>query len=148
MPTAGSAGAKGTFRRARAARRAKAAGHSAGSMPPPLSARIRRAAKAMIAANMGASKVAATALLTAIEMLEDHPLLRIDREARLPLLTPFNSSAPKDIAEEVERRLEDGFRTFKIKVGKDADRRSRARQVDPAGHRRPRHDAARCQSRL
>ena len=52
-------------------------------------------AKAMIAANMGASKVAATALLTAIEMLEDHPLLRVDREVRLPLLTPFNSSATR-----------------------------------------------------
>src|ERR1700730_8049144 len=32
-------------------------------------------AKAVIAANVGASKVAATALLTAIEMLEDYPLL-------------------------------------------------------------------------
>ena len=79
------------------------------------------AAKALIAANMAASKVAATALLTAIEMLEDHPLLRVDREVRLPLLTPFNSSGPKEIAEEVERRLDDGFRTFKIKVGKNAD---------------------------
>jgi len=79
------------------------------------------AAKAMIASNMGASKVAATALLTAIEMLEDHPLLRIDREVRLPLLTPFNSSAPREITEEVERLLEDGFRTFKIKVGKDVE---------------------------
>src|SRR5258708_12860322 len=79
------------------------------------------AAKAMITANTGASKVAATGLLTAIEMLEDHPLLRVDREVRLPLLTPFNSSAPREIAEEVERRLADGFRTFKIKVGKNAD---------------------------
>jgi L-alanine-DL-glutamate epimerase-like enolase superfamily enzyme len=50
-------------------------------------------------------------------MLEDHPLLRIDHEVRLPLLTPFNSSTPKEIEEEVERRLEEGFRTFKIKVG-------------------------------
>jgi len=57
-------------------------------------------AKAVIAANLDASKVAATALLTAIEMLEDHPLLRLDREVRLPLLTPFNSSAPNEIAEE------------------------------------------------
>src|SRR5213075_1183296 len=37
-------------------------------------------AKATIAANMGASKVAATALLTAIEMLEEHPLLQTDHE--------------------------------------------------------------------
>src|ERR1700731_349852 len=77
------------------------------------------AAKAIIAANMGASKVAATALLTAIEMLEEHPLLQVDREVRLPLLTPFNSSAPKEIADEVERRLKDGFLTFKGKVGRE-----------------------------
>ena len=48
-------------------------------------------------------------------------LLTIDEEARLPLLTPFNSSAPKDIDTEIEQRLQEGFRTFKIKVGKDAD---------------------------
>jgi L-alanine-DL-glutamate epimerase-like enolase superfamily enzyme len=78
-------------------------------------------AKGIIAANVERSKVAATALLTAIEMLEDHPLLRIEREVRLPLLTPFNSAAPKEIEDEVERSLKDGFRTFKIKVGKDAD---------------------------
>jgi L-alanine-DL-glutamate epimerase-like enolase superfamily enzyme len=78
-----------------------------------------REAKAIISANVGASKVAATALLTAIEMLEDHPLLKTDREVRLPLLTPFNSSTPDEIKAEVERRLDDGFRTFKIKVGKD-----------------------------
>src|SRR3954470_9320074 len=78
-----------------------------------------REAKATICANVSASKVAATALLTAIEMLEDHPLLTIDREFRLPLLTPFNSSKPDEIGTEVERRIEEGFRTFKIKVGKD-----------------------------
>jgi L-alanine-DL-glutamate epimerase-like enolase superfamily enzyme len=107
------------------------------------------AAKAMIAANMGASKVAATALLTAIEMLEDHPLLRVDREVRLPLLTPFNSSAPREIAEEVERRLEDGFRTFKIKVGKDADddgRRVKAVQQAIGGRATIRLDANRAYS--
>jgi L-Ala-D/L-Glu epimerase len=102
--------------------------------------------KAMIAANMGASKVAATAMLTAIEMLEDHPLLRIDREVRLPLLTPFNSSRPSEITEEVERRLADGFRTFKIKVGKDVDddlRRVRAIQQAISGRATMRLDANR-----
>src|SRR3954470_20872695 len=53
-------------------------------------------AKAIISAHVGASKVAATALLPAIEMLEGPPLLKIDREVRLPLLTPFNSSAPAE----------------------------------------------------
>ena len=78
-------------------------------------------AKAIIARDAAASKVAATALLTAIEMLEGHPLLTVDRDTRLPLLTPFNSSAPGDIEREVEQRLKDGFRTFKIKVGKSAE---------------------------
>jgi len=103
-------------------------------------------AKAMIAAHAGASKVAATALITAIEMLEDHPALRIDKEARLPLLTPFNSSAPGDIAAEVERRLADGFRTFKVKVGKDAvadGRRVKAIQQAIAGRATMRIDANR-----
>jgi L-Ala-D/L-Glu epimerase len=107
------------------------------------------AAKAMIAANMGASKVAATGLLTAIEMLEHHPLLRVDREVRLPLLTPFNSSAPKEIAEEVERRLGDGFRTFKIKVGKNADddgRRVKSIQQAIGGRATMRLDANRAYS--
>jgi L-alanine-DL-glutamate epimerase-like enolase superfamily enzyme len=103
-------------------------------------------AKAIIAANIGASKVAATALLTAIEMLEDHPLLTVGRETRLPLLTPFNSSTPGEIDQEVEQRLEEGFRTFKIKVGKAADddlRRVEAIQGAIAGRATMRLDANR-----
>jgi L-alanine-DL-glutamate epimerase-like enolase superfamily enzyme len=76
-------------------------------------------AKAIILAQAEASPVAATALLTAIEMLEDHPLLRIEQEVRLPLLSPVNGSARDEIEAEVEKRLGEGFRTFKIKVGKD-----------------------------
>jgi L-alanine-DL-glutamate epimerase-like enolase superfamily enzyme len=108
-------------------------------------------AKAMIAADVDASKVAATALLTAIEMLEDHPLLRIERDTKLPLLTPFNSSGSQEIAEEVERRLADGFRTFKIKVGKDANddaRRVKAVQRAIAGRATMRLDANRAYNKI
>jgi L-alanine-DL-glutamate epimerase-like enolase superfamily enzyme len=79
-------------------------------------------------------------------MLEQHPLLLVDREVRIPLLTPFNSSAPEDIAEEVERRLDEGFRTFKIKVGKNAaddGRRVRAIQQAVSGRATMRLDANR-----
>ena len=107
-----------------------------------------RAAKAVIAANIAASRVAATALLTAIEMLEEHSLLQVEREIRLPLLTPFNSTAPQQIEEEVERRLAEGFRTFKIKVGKDAQRDLERVQTDSAGGRRSSHAADRCQPRF
>jgi len=80
-----------------------------------------REAKAVRSASINASKVAATALLTAIEMLESHPLLSIERETRLPLLTAFNATEEHEVGEEVERRLAEGFRTFKIKIGKDVD---------------------------
>ena len=107
------------------------------------------AAKATIAAHAGASKVAATALITAIEMLEDHPALQVEREVKLPLLTPFNSAAPAEIEAEVEQRLAEGFRTFKIKVGKDADadiRRVAAIQRATAGRATLRIDANRAYS--
>lgn len=65
------------------------------------------------------SKVAATALVTALEMLTRPAMLETESETRLPLLTPFNAVDASEVAEEVERRLEEGFRTFKIKVGKD-----------------------------
>jgi L-Ala-D/L-Glu epimerase len=106
-------------------------------------------AKAVIAASVGTSKVAATALLTAIEMLENHHLLMVGREIRLPLLTPFNSTTPGEIEQEVEQRLRDGFRTFKIKVGKAADddaRRVQAIQLAIAGRASMRLDANRAYS--
>jgi L-alanine-DL-glutamate epimerase-like enolase superfamily enzyme len=77
------------------------------------------AAKERIAARATESKVAATALTTAIEMLEDAPLLTNDHDRRFRLLTAFNATDPSGIAREVEERLAQGFRTFKIKVGKD-----------------------------
>lgn len=106
-------------------------------------------AKAILADDATDSKVAATALLTAIEMLEGHPLLAVEKEARLPLLTPFNSSRESDIEQEVEQRLGDGFRTFKIKVGKSADddaRRVKAIQRAIAGRATMRLDANRAYS--
>jgi len=78
------------------------------------SAAIRR-----IAARAAKSKVAATALTTAIEMMEGAPLLTGTQDRRLRLLTAFNASDRDGAESEVEARLEQGFRTFKIKVGKD-----------------------------
>lgn len=106
-------------------------------------------AKAIIGANLAHSRVAATALMTAIEMLEDHPLLTLAHEVRLPLLTSFYSSKPADIEQEVEQRLQEGYRTFKIKVGKAADddaRRVRAVQKAIKGRATMRVDANRAYS--
>jgi o-succinylbenzoate synthase len=95
------------------------------------------AAKAAVAPVIAQSPVAATALITAVEMLEGTPLLDIGEEARLPLLTPFHAGTPDAIAAEIDERLAEGFRTIKVKVGKDADADlSRVRTIQAAARGR------------
>jgi L-alanine-DL-glutamate epimerase-like enolase superfamily enzyme len=77
------------------------------------------AAKERIAARSAESKVAATALTTAIEMMAGAPLLTGTEPGRFRLLTAFSASERDGVEREVEARLAQGFRTFKIKVGKD-----------------------------
>lgn len=78
-------------------------------------------ARRRLSAEIGVSPVAATALLTALEMLAGHPLLEVTEPTRLPLLTAFNARQPETIEAEVEQCLAQGFRTFKLKVGTDVD---------------------------
>ncbi len=78
-------------------------------------------AKALVEEEFPSSPVAATALITAIEMLEDHPLLSVAKTVRLPLLSPVNGLDAKEIETEIEYKLKKGFRTFKVKVGKDVN---------------------------
>lgn len=79
-------------------------------------------AKNLVLTRFEESKVAATALVTAMEHLEDSPLLAVPDPIRLPLLAPLNSMDPAAIPAEVEAWLEKGYGTFKIKVGKDVDK--------------------------
>lgn len=68
-----------------------------------------------------AAPFASTALLTALAMLERHPALTVDKDARIPLLVPIASKTPPEIADEVEALLETGYRTLKVKVGWNVD---------------------------
>jgi L-alanine-DL-glutamate epimerase-like enolase superfamily enzyme len=77
------------------------------------------AAKAEALARFEESKVATTALACSIEVLESHPLLNCDRDSVLPLLTPLNNLERAAMEQEIKSWLEQGFRTFKIKVGKN-----------------------------
>ena len=79
-------------------------------------------AKRHVAGRAGESEVAATALMTALEMLEDASVLTSAEDRRFRLLTAFDATEGAEIEREVETRLEQGFRTFKIKVGKDVGR--------------------------
>ncbi|MRG73455.1 hypothetical protein GH722_16920 [Alphaproteobacteria bacterium HT1-32] len=107
-------------------------------------------AKAEVTRRMAESKVAATSIITAIEMLQNHSILTVDADTRLPLLTPFNANDDEGIAREVEQRLASGFRTFKIKVGQDVEddiRRFGVIQKYTAGRATLRVDANRAYSR-
>lgn len=67
------------------------------------------------------SKVAATTLVTALEHLACDPLLEMPEAVRFPLLTPINQTEEAAIRTEVEGWIAEGFRTFKVKVGKDVE---------------------------
>lgn len=74
-----------------------------------------------IDAEVQESPFAACAMLSAVAMVTRHPALMIDRETRVPLLVPVSATEKEAIAAEVEERLEQGYRTFKVKVGWDVD---------------------------
>ena len=57
------------------------------------------AAKPMLLAQFSASKVATTAIVCALEVLERHPLLDVSADAELPLLARINASEPEEIAQ-------------------------------------------------
>ena len=80
-----------------------------------------QAACEIVVHHAAASPVAASSLCTALEMLQGHRLLEVRQSARLPILTPTDQTSPDAIQREVEQRLAQGFRTFKIKVGKDVE---------------------------
>lgn len=108
------------------------------------------AALDLLGAAVERSPVAATALGTALEMCLGAEVLQMGEAFSWPLLTAFNAEGEAAIGEEVERRLEAGYRTLKIKVGKDvaADiRRVRQIQAAVAGRAMLRIDANRAYSR-
>ena len=96
------------------------------------------------------SKVAATSLVSAIEVMEDHPILTADASSILPLLAPLNATEPGAIQDEIDAGIRAGFRTFKVKVGKDVEAdlgRVRVAQAAALGRATLRLDANRAFSR-
>lgn len=86
-----------------------------------IAGKTAEAAKAMIDAEYHAAPFAATALTTAIEMMEGHPLLAIAERTHVPLLAIVNAMDEAGIAREVEARLAEGYKTIKVKVGFDLE---------------------------
>lgn len=103
-------------------------------------ATLRAAADAIGAS----SPFAATAFLTALEMLSDHHALISAEEVRVPLLALLNADNAESTRDEFERLLADGYRTIKVKVGLcGSDDRARIASIQDvvAGRARIRIDA-------
>ncbi len=76
--------------------------------------------KAGLLAHREKNSHAVASIVSAIEMAEGHALIAPPATAlRVPLLAPINSKQEPAIAAEIEKRLEAGFLTLKVKVGFD-----------------------------
>lgn len=64
---------------------------------------------------------AATVFRSALDVARGHALLQIEHETRVPLLEPVHEMEVDKIPDAIERLLEQGFETLKVKVGFDVD---------------------------
>ena len=62
---------------------------------------------------------AASAVLAALDMMMNHEVLAPTRVLTVPLLAPLNAEEPAEMANEIEQKVAQGFRTLKVKVGFD-----------------------------
>lgn len=79
------------------------------------------AAKAILEPHLARHSHGVALLTSAIEMLEDSPLLQVPDAVSIPLLQILHGEATA-LEPEVASRLDEGYRTFKVKVGFEVDR--------------------------
>jgi len=92
----------------------------------------------------GSSPFAATAFLTALDMLGEHHALSFAEPVRVPLLALLNADDAETTRDEFETLLAQGYRTVKVKVGlSSSDDRARVARIQEvvAGRARIRIDA-------
>ena len=61
----------------------------------------------------------ASALLSAVDMMESADVLCVDKEVRVPLLAPILTREHEQMRLEIEHLLSLGYRTLKVKIGFD-----------------------------
>lgn len=79
------------------------------------------AAKKIVAKSNQEAPFTATALTTAIEMLEGSPYLGTDRLISVPLLALVYGWSADELAPEIDELIGTGYTTLKVKVGFDVD---------------------------
>jgi L-Ala-D/L-Glu epimerase len=78
-------------------------------------------AKSIVMRSKRAAPFTTTALVTAIEMLEQNPNLRTEQSIAVPLLALVHGQDADALTREVETLIVDGYTTLKVKVGFDVD---------------------------
>ena len=78
-------------------------------------------ARSKLLAEVECAPFTVTALVTALEMIENVPALSVPAPAQVPLLGLVNAESPRELDAEIDGLLERGFRTLKVKVGFDAE---------------------------
>ena len=75
----------------------------------------------VIRAEHAATPFTSTAVMTALEMLDGHPLLGVPAATAVPLLAIVNATGEDAIPHEIDARLAQGYGTLKVKVGFDVE---------------------------
>lgn len=75
------------------------------------------AAKAAALEHHHAAPFTVTALATAVEMLEGHPILQPGEGVDVPILAILSAMDEPGIEAEITRHIENGYKTIKVKVG-------------------------------
>jgi len=79
------------------------------------------AAKSMITRSSQMAPFTATALVTAIEMLEQSPHLFTEQSVAVPMLALIHGQEAYTLTSEIDALIADGYTTLKVKVGFDVD---------------------------
>ena len=138
-PTGSTGSATDTYRRVRATKPARVAGRSRARWPTRSSAGRRRTRWRTCARTPRAARSPRPRSRPRWRAAGQIELLDVDEAVRLPLLSPIAESEPDAIRRELDDLHAQGFRTVKIKVGRNLGRRSLASRHDSGGGRRPLH---------
>ena len=92
---------------------------TAGEMAEPLVGLGVAMAKNAAMAHQSTAPFTTTAFVTALEMATGHSVLTATEERRMELLAILNAMEADELVDEIEARLDEGYKTLKVKVGFD-----------------------------
>jgi L-alanine-DL-glutamate epimerase-like enolase superfamily enzyme len=93
----------------------------AGKLSSSIAGQPLDVAKEIVAATTNEAPFTATALTTAIEMIEGSPYLQLEKAQNVPLLALVHGTRENELTAELDQLIAQGYGTLKVKIGFDAD---------------------------